>query len=73
MALGVRITAAAVALSWAVLFFGIDLSVIADPGDFTPVAALEASWGVLFTLFVLERSWLWHGNRGPQSRPPPNS
>jgi hypothetical protein len=54
MALGVRIAAAAVALLWAVLFFGvIDLSVIADPGDeFAPVAVLEASWGVLFTFFV---------------------
>jgi hypothetical protein len=52
--LAARITAAAFAIFWAVLFFGIiDLSVIVDPGDdFAPVAALEASWGALFTFFV---------------------
>jgi hypothetical protein len=48
-----RIAAAVFAIFWAVLFFGvIDLSVIASPGVFVPVVALEASWGVLFTFFV---------------------
>src|SRR3954452_24002749 len=41
------------AVLWAVFFFGVvDLSVIANPGEFEPVVALEASWGVLFTFFV---------------------
>lgn len=49
----VRVGAAGSAVFWAVFFFGVvDLSVIANPGEFEPVVALEASWGVLFTFFV---------------------
>jgi hypothetical protein len=56
-AVGARVGAAAVSLWWAVFFFGlIDLSVAVVPSaydpDFAPLAVLETSWGLLYTILV---------------------
>jgi hypothetical protein len=55
-AAGSRVGAAAVALFWAVLFFGIiDLMVAITPSmfpEFTRYMALESSWGLLYTCLI---------------------
>ncbi len=74
MRLAVRLGAAASALFWALLFFGlIDLSVIVTSRpEFVGYVPLEASWGALFTFFVagalVAAAWRPDDTRAPAAQ-----